>query len=115
MVHQKPDRAQLHAKHRAMQVTVAMQSLQHEAIASQYAQHLGILRRVLAMHVDKRSQRLLRRLGTTGEKRDTGMICHRSGQQRPGSKLNPQAASASLPLRRRSEEHTTELHSLMRI
>src|SRR3546814_10037746 len=88
MVHQKPDRAQLHAKHRAMQVTVAMQSLQHEAIASQYAQHLGILRRVLAMHVDKRSQRLLRRLGTTGEKRDTGM---------------------------RSEEHTSELPSLMRI
>src|SRR5207342_3842215 len=94
VVHQETDRAELHAEDRLGQPAVAMLRLQHEAVAAERDEDVGILRRVLAMHGDERSEGALRFVGRTGQEGETGRIGH-AGEDNPPSARSMSASSAA--------------------
>ncbi len=53
-----------------------MQGLQHETVASQRAQHVGVLWIMAAVQGGQFGQRLLRLGGGAGEKGDAGCLAH---------------------------------------
>ncbi|SOO32573.1 hypothetical protein XAP6164_990009 [Xanthomonas phaseoli pv. phaseoli] len=70
LVHQKADRAQLHAEHRLVGGAMAVQRLQHEPVAAQRTDDVGAVQGMVAIALRKARARGHRRLGGAGKKSD---------------------------------------------
>ena len=79
VVHQEADRAELHAEHRLAEAAVAMQRLQHEAVAAERDEHVGVVGLALAVLGDQRRERALGFFGGTGEEGEAGRRSCRRG------------------------------------
>ena len=66
MIHQKPHGPQLHAIHRIAQMSVPVQTLQHETIAAQGHDDVGVLRGMGAVTLGQYRQRGLCVVGWAG-------------------------------------------------
>jgi hypothetical protein len=97
LVHQEANGAQLHAEHRLAQVPVPVQGLQHETVATQRAQHVGLLGRVIAITRDHRRAGHLCRFGGAGQESDAGGVAHQAWG--PGSVDRAYLATAPTQLR----------------
>ena len=80
LVHQETDAPELHAIHRRRQRTIGMQRAQHEAIAAQGHDHIGLLGRHIAIAVDELALGLLGDVGIAGDKGEA----HRAGLRSVG-------------------------------
>jgi hypothetical protein len=56
---------------------MAMQRLQHEAVAAECAQHIGVLGRMLAVALRQHGECRLRVVGLAGEEGDASVRGHR--------------------------------------
>ena len=72
LVHQEADRAAMHAVDRHMTVEIAVQRLEHEAVAAERDDNIGVLGRARLVAPGQLCEAKLRRLGVGGDKGDRG-------------------------------------------